>query len=106
VTEGQLTSGLIELKVYGIVSLYTSPEAPPVDPNAVDPKKEKDKDPKDKDPKDKGTALKESPSKDPMGKDPTSKDPMPTAPMGKDSKTPKMRIRRIQRTVNHNRTTV
>jgi hypothetical protein len=84
VSESQLTSGLIQLSVYGVVSLYSSPEAPPpadasAAPKDTDPK---DKDPKDKDPKDK------DPKKDPKDKDP-KKDTMPT-----DPKTPKSRVRR------------
>jgi len=82
VSEAQLTSGLIELKVYGIVSLYTSPEPPAVDPNATDPKKEKD-------PKDKGTGPKDPASKDPVQKDPAQKDPVQKGPTGTDPKNPK-----------------
>ena len=67
VSEAQLTSGLVELSVYGIVSLYEK-YTPPADPNP----KDKEPDPKDKDPKD---------------KDP--KDPAPMTPV-----TPKMRVRR------------
>jgi len=91
VSESQLTSGLIDLRVYGIVSLYFSPEAPPSptnDPNA-DPKKDKDpkdKDPKDKDPKDKDPKGKDPKEKEPGDKDPKGKDPMPKTPMPADPK--------------------
>jgi regulator of RNase E activity RraB len=72
VSEAQLTSGLVELQVYGIVSLYEK-YVPPADPNAKDKEaeqKEKDKDKDQKDPKD---------TKDPMSGTTT---------------TPKMRVRR------------
>lgn len=111
VSESQLTSGLIELKIYGIVSLYTSPDAPAVDPNAEkkdkepkegDPKKEndptkkenepkKDKGAKDKDAKDKEPKKdKDAKDKDPKNKDAKDKDPTPMAPMTTDPKIPKM----------------
>lgn len=101
VSESQLTSGLIELSVYGVVSLYekyTPPgEAPSADPAA------KDKvDPKDKganEPKEKvAPAVKETPKAkaDPKGtpKDKGSKTPKePVEPVAPEPKTPKMRRR-------------
>jgi hypothetical protein len=93
VSEAQLTSGLIELEVYGVVSLYTSPEAPAADPNAKkdkEPAKDKESGSKDKEP----AKDKESGSKD---KEPMPKEPMPKAPMTTDPKTPKMRVRRGRR---------
>lgn len=55
VSESQLTSGLVELSVYGVVSLYEKyvPSAEEIAAEAKDKEKEKDqKEPGDKDPKD------------------------------------------------------
>jgi hypothetical protein len=100
VSESQLTSGLIELKIYGIVNLYTSPEAPVVDPNAAkdkdggepkkdggEPKKDGGEPKKDKEPKDKEPKKESEPKKD---KDPKDKEPMPATPTTTDPKTSKM----------------
>lgn len=65
-SEAQLTSGLVELQVYGIVSLYEK-YVPPEDPNAVP---EKESEPKEKEPKDKNS--KEKDPKDPMPMTPTT----------------------------------
>jgi len=76
VSEAQLTSGLVELGIYGIVSLYEKynpaedTEAATTSAEAKEPKAPADKDssesqPKDKEPKDKDT-------KDPMPAGPTS----------------------------------
>jgi len=89
VSESQLTSGLVELSIYGVVSLYEkySPEQEAADEKAAKDKeeqeakdKEKGKDPKtDADPK--------------KGTEPTEpKDPMPSDPKG-----PKMRRRPSRR---------
>ncbi len=94
VSESQLTSGLIELKVYGIVSLYTSPEAPAVDPNAAKKDKElkegepqKDSEPK-KDKESKKGKEPQEPKKDKEPQEPKKdKEPMPTTT---DPKTTKM----------------
>jgi len=78
VSEAQLTSGLVELSVYGIVSLYekynpaTDTAADATTPKVGEPK-EKDKEPKEKD----------------KEKDKEPKDALPTAPVN-----PKMRVRR------------
>lgn len=81
VSESQLTSGLVELSIYGIVSLYEK-YTPPTDANAADAK-DKDKD-KDAEPK---TDTK-TPT-DPEPKQPEQpKDPMTTTPTS-----PKMRRR-------------
>jgi hypothetical protein len=92
VSESQLTAGLIELSVYGIVSLYEkySPEiaeAAAKDPNT--------KDPNSKEPAPKDTTPKDPNSKEPGKKesDPKDKGPMPKDPMLQDPKTPKMRRR-------------
>ena len=79
VSESQLTSGLIELSVYGVVSLYSSPDSPPVDPVAK------------KDPKDQTAAP-------PVPNPQAPKDPLPKNPMPADPKSPKMRVRRKVRT--------
>lgn len=111
VSEAQLTSGLIELRVWGIVSLYMNPEAPPA---AADAKKDKDKDVKELDPKDKDGKAKDGKDKDgkdkdvkemdgkakdskdkaPDSKDAPAKEPMPKAPPATDPKGSKLRIRR------------
>jgi hypothetical protein len=94
VSESQLTSGLVELSIYGVVSLYEKYSAEEDVEKEKDAKekeakenegkdkdgKDKEKDGKDKTPKDadpkKGT--------DPMPKNP--KDPMPKDPMNADPK--------------------
>ncbi len=90
VSESQLTSGLIELSVYGIVSLYEKYSADA--DTAKDGKDPKDtKDPKDmKDPKDSKEPKDTKDSKEPEPKD---KVPDPKMPMTPDPKTPKMRRR-------------
>jgi hypothetical protein len=75
VSESQLTSGLIELSVYGIVTLYEKYEAPkpadaPADPKPADPK-----------------------PADPMPGEP-NKAPTPNQPMTNQPTPPKMRRRR------------
>jgi hypothetical protein len=77
VSEAQLTSGLVELSIYGIVSLYEKYNA--AADTAVDGAAPKEGEAKDKEPKD----------KEPKEKDPKEKDALPTAPAN-----PKMRIRR------------
>jgi hypothetical protein len=64
VSEAQLTSGLVELSIYGIVSLYEkfptpTPDAAPKDEEKKDEKK--DEKPKDKDPKDAATGAPANP---------------------------------------------
>jgi hypothetical protein len=82
ISEAQLTSGLVELGIYGIVSLYEKydplkdPTAPK-DGDAKEPKELKDKEP-----------MEPADPKDPKGsKEP--KEPMPGTPAN-----PKMRVRR------------
>ena len=84
VSDAQLTSGLIEVGVYGIVSLYekyTSPE------DAAKEKEAKDKEPKDKEP---------AKDKEPKDKDKEPKDPKAPATTPPPT-TPKMRVRRRAR---------
>lgn len=103
VSEAQLTSGLIELEVYGIVSLYYNPEAAAAEADKKDkgtvPSKDGVPTPKDgvptpKDavptPKDAVPTTKDAAPKDPMSKDPASKDPATKDPMTTDPKAPKM----------------
>jgi hypothetical protein len=59
VSEAQLTSGLIQLNVYGVVSLYSNPDAVPVNPVAPTEPEAKEGDPSDKEPKDKDNEPKE-----------------------------------------------
>lgn len=77
VSEAQLTSGLVELSIYGIVSLYEKYNA--AADTAADAATPKEGEAKDKEPKE----------KDPKEKDPKEKDALPTAPTN-----PKMRVRR------------
>ena len=77
VSESQLTSGLVELSIYGIVSLYEK-YTPPADATAAEVKD------KDTEPKDKTTEPMEPDPKQP----PEPKDPMTTSPPN-----PKMRRR-------------
>jgi hypothetical protein len=94
VSESQLTSGLIDLRVYGLVSLYTSPEAPAKTADSKDPK-DKDKDPKDKDKDPKDKAPIDKGDKAPMGKgdkdlmDKGDKGAKDKGPMSKDPADPK-----------------
>ncbi|MBA4187968.1 MAG: hypothetical protein C0467_08105 [Planctomycetaceae bacterium] len=111
VSESQLTSGLIELSVYGVVSLYEKfVAAGEVSKDPVIEPKPKDKEPK-VDPKAKGAEpkAKEPVVPDPKTKvepkatEPKTKDPEPVVPDPKtpkqpavpDPKTPKSRRRRI-----------
>jgi len=92
VSESQLTSGLIQLQVYGVASLYEkyvppgeAPKDPVIDPKPVADPKPKVADPKTKvDPKAKDPAEKEAPVPDPK---------TPKEPAAPDPKTPKSRRR-------------
>lgn len=87
VSDSQLTSGLIQLDIYGVVSLYekyTPPgEATPTDASAKEPAKEPVKESKDKEP-----------VKEPKENGKESKEPKDSKePMMPETKTPKMRRR-------------
>lgn len=101
VSESQLTSGLIELRIFGIVSLYTSPDAPPPEPKK-DATAKKDADPKDKTPatkdqkdtkapKDSKDAKESKEPKEPKEtKNPKdANESMPKGPMTPESQAPK-----------------
>ena len=75
VSESQLTSGLIELSVYGVVSLYEK-YVPPADTQSASAKDKESKEPTD--------------SKEPKDKEPKE----PKEPMTNPPTTPKMRVRR------------
>jgi len=79
VSEAQLTSGLVELSIYGIVSLYEKYN--PATDTAADATTPKEGEPKDKE--------KEPKDKEPKEKEPKEKDALPTAPANS-----KMRVRR------------
>jgi hypothetical protein len=94
VSESQLTSGLIELSIYGVVSLYEKFVPPGETPKEakVDPKpKEPVADPKDKEPKSK------EPVTDPKEKEP--KDPKDKEPKGKDAAMPEAKGAKMRRRV-------
>jgi len=101
VSESQLTSGLIELSIYGVVSLYEKVPAPGETPADAAAKKE------GTDSKDPGTAKKDTTDAKESGmdkkeptdpkdtgtekKDPKEKGPGGKEPMQPDAKTPKPR---------------
>lgn len=99
VSESQITSGLVELSIYGIVSLYEKYEAPKppdatagtpptgADPKAPDAKTPEPKDPKTPDPK--APDAKEGDPKapaDPKTPDPKAPEPKAPAPAPSDKK--------------------
>lgn len=100
VSESQITSSLVELSIYGIVSLYEKYEAPkppdapkdkepdPKAPDAKAPDAKYTKDVKDATPKD----TKEPMGKEPAPKEPMGKDPMP-APAPKEPGKMRRRVR-------------
>lgn len=91
-SESQLTSGLVELSIYGVVSLYEK-YTPPAD-SADAAAKDKDKDQeKGKDPTGMGGEPTETKDKDNKDKD-DPKDKDSKEPMTTPSTTPKMRVRR------------
>ena len=97
VAESQLTSGLVELTVYGVVSLYSSPEAaaadaaPKKEPSPKDKEQPKDKDKLPADKKDKAPADKKDKAPadktDTKGKAPADKDSKDKTPAGKEPET-------------------
>ncbi|MCE9565260.1 MAG: hypothetical protein K8U57_24775 [Planctomycetes bacterium] len=104
VSESQLTSGLIQLQVYGVASLYEkyvppgetpkeTPKETAVEPKKTDPKpKDTKADPKATDPKKDPAVTDAKTGKEPPVPDPkTPKEKEPAVP---DPKTPKMRRRR------------
>ena len=82
VSESQLTAGLVELSIYGVVSLYEKYSSEQEAAAEAKEKEAKDKEPKGKDEK-ASTPMDGEPKKGPT--DPASKDPM--APESKKSKT-------------------
>jgi hypothetical protein len=93
VSESQLTSGLVELTVYGVVSLYEKYDPLADAEQQAKDQEAKDKEAKDKEAKDKEAKENEAKEKTPDADPKKGTDPMPKEPVTPEVKGTKMRRR-------------